>query len=161
SKHWAEENPLNAMLRAIGIRNLKKAHAVRLVSEEQKLRLVQELGLAADRLTVIPVSVSFEPSKLDRNTCKANLSPSLSGSKVVLFGGRLVPMKNLALWVDVAKEVLARNPDTRFLVAGDGSQVSEVKSRVCATGLGEAFVFLGPVPYRELPQVYGAADIFL
>ena len=161
SEHWSEESRLNPIRRTIGIRTLRRSDAIRVVSEEQKLKLVQKIGIPAHRLRVVPVSVSFEPTKLDRDTCKANLSPRLIGRKVVLFVGRLVAQKNMALWIDVAKAVFARDPDTRFLIAGDGPQAAEIESRSRACGLDEAFVFLGCVPYKQLPEVYAAAELFL
>lgn len=161
SNEWLKESYLNPLRRHIASRVLKKANAVRVVSQEQKRKLVSKLGLLSESIYVVPVGVSFTPTNRDREYCKANIHPSLSGHQVVLFVGRLYPPKNLKLWVDVAQHVLARAPETRFLVAGDGPLMESTKGYVQEKGLLSAFIFLGSVPYQKLPEIYGAADMFL
>ncbi len=161
SADWLKENRLNAVRRRIASSLLKKADAVRVVSQEQKRKLVENIGVPVKSIHVIPVGVSFSPTKEEKEFCKAAIHPSLSGNKVVLFVGRLYAPKNMHLWIDVAQQVLARAPDTRFLIAGDGPLRKEIQNRVQSKGLAAAFVFLGNVAYQKLPEVYGAADLFL
>lgn len=161
SAEWLKESRLNPLRRLIAGYVLKHADAVRAVSSQQKRVLVQQMNLNADRIHVIPVGVSLKPSGRSREECKQSLPVCLVGHQTVLFVGRFCSQKNLSLWVDVAQHIREALPKTVFLLAGDGPQFQETKNLVWAKGLSEAFVFLGSVPYHLLPDVYGAADLFL
>ncbi len=161
SRDWLRESRLNP-LRLVAARYvLRRADAVRVVSGEQKRKLVEKLGLAPDSIHVIPVGVSFRPTSKSRDTCKAEVHSALPGHRVVLFVGRLYAPKNLGLWIDVAEQVLRRKPETRFLIAGNGPLYDELLARVKSARLDQFIIFLGSVPYENLPEVYGAADLFL
>ncbi|MEL7357728.1 MAG: glycosyltransferase family 4 protein [Cyanobacteria bacterium J06560_6] len=161
SVDWLREHPLNRLKAFIARRTLKQASAVRVVSTVQKEKLVRSLPVAAERIHVIPVGVSFQPTSKTKEACKSALSKDLLGHPVVLFVGRLCTQKNLPLWVEVAYQVHAQAPDTRFVIAGDGHMRANIQQAVCAKGLDAAFLFLGNVDYQDLPEVYGAADVFL
>lgn len=161
SQDWRRESRLNP-LRFIAARYvLRRADAVRVVSRDQKRKLVKRLGLAPDSIHVIPVGVSFKPTSKSKDACKAEVHSALSGHKVVLFVGRLYAPKNLELWVDVAEQVLRSEPETRFLIAGNGPLYGELLARVKNAKLDQSIIFLGNVPYQNLPEVYGTADVFL
>ena len=161
SEYWLREHRLNPLRRLIARYILKQADAVRVVSHQQKRTLVQQMNLDAANIHVIPVGVNFKPTDLGRDACKQKLNGRLVGRQTVLFVGRFYPPKNLSLWVDVAIRVRSALPETVFMMAGDGPQFHEIQDLVRVNGLDEAFIFLGSVPYNQLPEVYGAADLFL
>ena len=161
SKDWLWESFLNPLKWLIANYTLRRADKIRAVSQEQKQKLVQSLGLDAEDIHIIPVGVSFRPTTKTRHECQANLSSKLLGKKVVLFVGRLYAQKNPALWVDVVQQIYAKLPNTCFLIAGDGPLMEETQKRVQDKGLEDAFVFLGNVAYQNLPEVFGAADMLL
>ena len=79
---------------------------------------------------------------------------------IVLFVGRLVMEKNLALLIDAAQKVLNKIPNAKFVIAGKGPAEQDYKDMVRARGLSDSFVFAGFVPDAELPGLYTAADAF-
>jgi len=161
SKDWLNESRFNPLRRFIALRTLKGATSVRVVSQEQRRKLINKLGMSADSIHVIPVGVSFKPTEKDQAACKQAITPAMSGHLVVLFVGRLVEQKNMHLWIEVAQQVLQAMPDARFLIAGDGNLMPEIKGVVNSKGLEHAIIFLGNEPYDKLPEIYGAADLFL
>jgi len=161
SQDWLQENPLNRIKRLIAQYTLHRADAVRAVSQVQKQKLVEQLNLNPDKVHVIPVGVSFQPSQRTKNDCQQTIIRNSRGKKVILFVGRICAQKNLALWVSVAQQVHQLQPDTHFVIAGDGAMRHEVQQQVNAAELDTAFTFLGNVAYAELPTVFGAADVFL
>lgn len=161
SQEWLRESRINPLRSRIARYVLGCADAVRVVSGEQKRKLVENMGLAAASIYIIPVGVSFKPTSNPKDVCKARVHPTLPGHKVVLFVGRLYAPKNMHLWIDVAEQVLRQEPETRFVVAGSGPLHDELLMRVRKSGLDQFIIFLGNVPYDNLPEVYGAADLFL
>jgi 1,2-diacylglycerol 3-alpha-glucosyltransferase len=84
---------------------------------------------------------------------------SLDGP-MVLFVGRLVVEKNLALLVDAAQKVVNKMPNVKFVIAGKGPAEQYYKDLVKSAGLTSNFVFAGFVQGSELPALYRAADVF-
>ena len=77
---------------------------------------------------------------------------------IVLWAGRLVRWKGLAIGLKVAKAV--RTQDVRFLVAGWGRrQWAERYAR--RLGLNDRVVFLGRLSWQEMQQRFAEADLFM
>jgi glycosyltransferase involved in cell wall biosynthesis len=77
---------------------------------------------------------------------------------IVLWSGRLVRWKGLAICLRVAKA--ARTQDVRFLVAGWGRhQWAERYAR--RLGLNDRVVFLGRLSWQEMQQRFAEADLFM
>lgn len=161
SGDWLKESRLNPLRRFIARRVLRQADAVRVVSQEQKRKLISKINLSANTIHIVPVGVSFKPTANEKEHCKAVLHPDLAGHQVVLFVGRLTPQKNMGLWLDVVAKIQRYKPETRFVIAGDGPLMAELQAAACRKGLESSLLFLGNVPYENLPMIYGAADVFL
>lgn len=91
-----------------------------------------------------------------------------AGSPVVLYAGRLVPLKNIPLLVEIFAAIRKKIPEARLLVAGDGPLRGELISRAARSGLSCAaapsradVVLAGDLPHEAMPGVYAAADILL
>jgi glycosyltransferase involved in cell wall biosynthesis len=143
-------------------RFIKRWLAFKLLKQYTAIRTVGE-GIAREmkarhmhnNIYVIPVPVSMMLSGDDDHAGSRDDSP------VVLFVGRLVPIKNLSLWIEIAQLIAKAYPATRFLIAGDGPERMELERLVAAKGLREAVSFLGYVPYKELKALYKRASVFL
>jgi glycosyltransferase involved in cell wall biosynthesis len=79
---------------------------------------------------------------------------------VVLSVSRLVPIKNVGLFVDAIAVARNRRPDVRAVVVGDGPIESALKQRASALGIADAIRFAGYVDQQTLPRWYRAADVF-
>jgi glycosyltransferase involved in cell wall biosynthesis len=79
---------------------------------------------------------------------------------VVLSVSRLVPIKNVALFVDAIAVARNRRPDIRAVVVGDGPLEPALRQRASALGIADAIRFAGYVDQQELPHWYRAADLF-
>lgn len=79
---------------------------------------------------------------------------------MVLFVGRLVVEKNLALLIDAAQKVVNKMPNAKFVIGGKGPAEQYYKDMVKSRGLSDSFVFAGFVADAELPALYKAADVF-
>lgn len=57
--------------------------------------------------------------------------------------------------------VIVKTIDCRLIVAGRGTQVKEFKMMIQNLGLSEYINYVGPVPYKKLPEVYRQMDLFV
>ena len=81
------------------------------------------------------------------------------GAPVAAYVARLVSVKNLPLFIDVARSVLALLPAAYFLVGGDGPMRDALQAMIDGYGVGSHVRLLGF--QEDLPDVYHAADVFL
>jgi starch synthase len=95
----------------------------------------------------------------------ANLRASLlgPGDRVVLFAGRLNPMKGVTFLVESAARVAAARPAVRYALVGgaDNRGYGEAVRRAIARhpALEGRVLFLGKVPRHQLALLYRAADL--
>lgn len=128
------------------------------VSNELKLILVEQFGLAPDRISILfngVDSARFRPSDRLAARLKLGLRPE---RRVVLNVARLSPEKRH----DLLFTALARCPDRDFdlHLVGGGPLDQQLKFLVQRAGLSERVVFQGGIPHSQLPDWYAAADLF-
>lgn len=129
---------------------------------EEAAHLASLYGAASERVEVVPPGVDhllFHPG--DRSRARAELG--VTSRRVLLFAGRIQPLKGL----DLAVEALARldDPDVMLLVVGgpsgpDGpAELARVRELVEELAVGPQVRFLRPRPHPELVRCYQAADV--
>jgi D-inositol-3-phosphate glycosyltransferase len=86
---------------------------------------------------------------------------------LVLFAGRVQPLKGLDVAIR-AFEIVARSlPDARLLVVGGASgergpaEMAAMLDLVAELGLADRVAFHPPLPHREVPVAYRAADVLV
>ncbi len=77
----------------------------------------------------------------------------------LLFAGRLVPLKGVALVLEAMAS--CRNTALRLRVAGDGPQRNALETLAASLGLEDRVDFLGHLPRDALNQEYATADAFV
>lgn len=78
---------------------------------------------------------------------------------VILFVARFQAVKNHEMLISAFSRLLPRCPQARLVLAGSGPLEGRIRDRCRAEGLAERVMFLGEVPFTELPDVYAAADL--
>ncbi|MBE3072716.1 MAG: glycosyltransferase family 4 protein [Acidobacteria bacterium] len=76
---------------------------------------------------------------------------------VLLFAGRLVPVKNLPLLLDAFARAVARLPHARLIIAGDGVCRSALEAQARALGVAHLVRFTGWSD--DMSALYRVADI--
>lgn len=82
-------------------------------------------------------------------------------SKFVFCAARLVPVKNFQLFLDTAKLVEYKHPDTVFLIAGSGPDFFSLQEYATEIGISANVQWLGPLYGKDLVDAYHASDVFL
>ena len=163
SEYWIKEHWLNRFRRLVSFWVIKRADGIRVVSRALKENLINQLNISKEKISIVPVGVSFSIMNdiKDKNYFKGLIDKSLEEKPVVLFVGRFYAPKNLELWVDVAQKVRKTIHETCFVMAGEGTQLENIKELVRKKGLSDSFFFLGKVGHSKLPEIYASADVFL
>jgi glycosyltransferase involved in cell wall biosynthesis len=74
---------------------------------------------------------------------------------------RLFPLKGHEELMDAAPAVVARQPDVRFVLIGDGILLDQLRERARKAGIFENFVFAGLIPRERIPEMLSAMDVLV
>jgi glycosyltransferase involved in cell wall biosynthesis len=81
---------------------------------------------------------------------------------LVLYTGTFEAYQGLDLLFEAARVVLARRPDTRFVLAGGRpDQIAAAKADAGRAGVASAVIFAGQRPAEEIPMFLDAADLLV
>jgi glycosyltransferase involved in cell wall biosynthesis len=92
----------------------------------------------------------------------ANLKKELnltSGEKVLGFVGALSPQKGLVFLIDAVEKLLARFPNIKCLLIGEGEQEPALKAKIQQKQLDANFVF--PGQRYDIPALLKLMDVFV
>jgi len=116
--------------------------------------------------TWIPYGVDidhFRPlttaTRADRRTAIATLQGIDSSAPWIMAVGRLVYKKGFDRLVAALPAIRARAPGAVLLIAGEGPLRDKLTRQAEELGVSEAVHLIGAVSHRELPELYGAADV--
>lgn len=124
------------------------------------------------KMTIIPpgVDISFFTPK-DKEEAKKNIG-ALQSDKILLFVGRIEPLKGLDMLMYALKVLIMKNPELRvdlWIVGGDISQPKELWSKQLTMlqqlkellHLSTRVKFVGLKKQEELPDYYNAAEMVI
>jgi glycosyltransferase involved in cell wall biosynthesis len=122
--------------------------------------LIRDRFVAEDRVSVVfngaPLDQFAPRSRDDGYAVRAELGLPMN-APVITTIGRLNPQKGHATLIASAVWVLARVPDARFLIAGDGDLMPTLKALAEEKGVAESFVFAGH--RTDIPEILAATDV--
>jgi D-inositol-3-phosphate glycosyltransferase len=129
---------------------------------EEGSQLCRLYGADDDRVEILPPGVDhrlFSPGSKQ----EARAALGLPGKRVLLFVGRIQPLKGL----DLAVRTLAEIDDATLWVVGGPSgtdgpgELGRVRALAGELGVAERILFLPPQPHHLLVDFYRAADVCL
>jgi glycosyltransferase involved in cell wall biosynthesis len=110
-------------------------------SEAVARHLRDEVGLSPERLRVIPNGLDF--AEIDRVPPARRDELGLRGDvPLIVWAGRMDPVKNLETLIDVFAEV-RRRVTVQLLLMGDGPQRQRIQTRVAMRGVQSSVTFAG------------------
>ncbi|MEE9490803.1 MAG: glycosyltransferase [Dehalococcoidia bacterium] len=128
---------------------------------EERDDLIGIYGAHPDMVSIIPCGIDlglFHP--MDRWKARSELG--LDDSRVLLFAGRIEPIKGIDILLR-AVALLTDGGGVRLLVVGGDAASAHEVARLCALagglGIGDKVTFLGAVEHGRMPLFYSAADL--
>lgn len=117
-------------------------------------------GLPAQRALTIHNGIPVRPDGREdatRGACRAELGIP-DDAPLVLCVGRLAEVKGFGYLLSAMPELLARQPETRLCIAGDGPLQDDLAAQIERLGLGERVRLLGR--RSDVERLLSAADVF-
>jgi glycosyltransferase involved in cell wall biosynthesis len=141
---------LNSFIYRVNL-HLMASHfdGVAVVSRNIEEHFVGDLGFSASRVRVI------------HNGLRLPLVPEVGWAAELIVGsaGRLFPVKDYPLMVEIAREVRAQEPSVGFALAGEGPERGRIEDLCGRYRLGDSFELCGEV--REMTAFYRRLGLYL
>jgi D-inositol-3-phosphate glycosyltransferase len=131
---------------------------------DEVTQLVELYGADASRIEIVPPGVDhafFSPG--DRRGARAALG--LGDHPVLLFVGRIQPLKGLTVAIGALAELSSRHPDAVLVAVGGQSglggseEMAAAQALIARHGLQDRVRFVAPQPHHMLSTYYRAADV--
>lgn len=147
------ENNRNDIVYGMEREGMMAADTVCAVSDLTRNIVIDKYGIPAEKVytlhnAVIPVDKQVERKKF-------------VNEKIVTFLGRVTFQKGPDYFVETAKRVLEKDPNVRFVLAGDGDMMQHVISRVAELGISDRFHFTGFLRGADIDTMFGMSDVYV
>ena len=151
---------------------LKRASIVRALSNRLKKRLIDEFGIAEEKINVVPIYVDVHKMGLDVRTLSKEDSIAFLKSKEkfhaeysskinFLTVSRLVPIKRIGKQLRAIKALIHTYPNIMLHIAGSGPEEARIKQEVATLGLLDHVIFYGYQTGYALGMLYLECDAFI
>jgi D-inositol-3-phosphate glycosyltransferase len=150
-------------------RLLTLADGIIAANPDERADLIWRMGVPTEKVCTIPPGVDlqlFQPRSKAASRAELGIAPD---ERVVLFVGRIDPIKGIDTLIDAAQIMLSTSvePTPTFLIVGgdldaDGAPVGPlagVAESIAQRGIADRFRLVGSQPQDQLPIFYGAADV--
>jgi hypothetical protein len=121
------------------------------VSNFTATNITKHYGISPEKISVVHNGSSV---------AKPFTAPRKYNEKTVLFVGRITRQKGPELFVDIARRVLHKNPDTRFVMAGVGDNFRSVVEKSSYQSLGNRVHLTGFLNGEKLKQLFAVSDVY-
>ncbi len=140
----------------------RAGRTARLITVSDALRdeLIREYGIAPALITTVHNGLDLAPF-LDRGDRAGARDRYGLPPDALVFGiaARFAPQKAMDVLVATAPIVLAAHPESRYLLAGDGPLLAQVRDSATVTGFGDRILF--PGFERDVPELLAALDVYV
>lgn len=129
------------------------------VSEPTKENLVENWGVAAEKISIIPngVNVALFQQEVDTNQIRAELG--LHDAPVVMFVGGFQMWHGLDKLLEAVAVVSKILPEVRLLLVGDGPARPFVEENIHRLNLEKCVTITGFLPHARIPKLLAIADV--
>jgi glycosyltransferase involved in cell wall biosynthesis len=158
---WYKQVPMRMMERYLGRDTLAGADRV-LVRAPSLIPRLLELGAEKDRIVVTPSGIRDESLGVFDGS-KFRMKHNIQGEPLILYLGRMNPLKGPQYLLDAAPAILKEFPDASFAFVGpDQSGYAEsLRARAAKLGVGPHVHFTGPIyDFDEKMEAYASCQVF-
>ena len=132
---------------------MSAADAVCAVSDLTRNIVINKYGIPAEKVFTLHNAVEPNDKVVERK--------KFVKEKIVTFLGRVTFQKGPDYFVETAKRVLEKDPDVRFVLAGDGDMMPHIIERVAELGISDHFHFTGFLRGDDINKMFGMSDVYV
>jgi len=140
---------------------LKKADLITCDGTYIRDTMIEKFGTDYSKIKIIYFGIDtekFSPGPKNRNLIE---KLKIQNSPVVISLRSFEPIYDIKTLIEAIPLVLKKIPNTKFIIAGKGSQEEELKNLAKKLKVLESIRFIGFISHEELPQYLRIADIYV
>lgn len=147
------ENNRNDIVYNMEREGMSAADTVCAVSDLTRNIVIEKYGIDANKVYTLHNAVVPSDKKVTRD--------KFVKEKIVTFLGRVTFQKGPDYFVETAKLVLDKDPNVRFVLAGDGDMMQHIITRVAELGISDRFHFTGFLRGDDIDKMFGMSDVYV
>lgn len=147
------EHRINDLVYGLEKYGMMEADAVCAVSDLTRKTVIEKYGIPAEKVYTLHNAVEPTGKQIDRG--------KFVKEKIVTFLGRVTFQKGPEYFVESAKKVLEKDPNVRFVLAGDGDLMPKVIEHVAELGISDRFHFTGFLRGSDIDTMFGMSDVYV
>lgn len=156
----AGSHNVNPKVLEIEKQGMQEADLIVAVSDWTRQILISNYGVSAGKIAVVHNGISHEKGiQTDKKRRRRQAFPM--ARHMVTFLGRVTYQKGPGYFVDAARIVLDKFPDTHFVMAGSGDLLPAMIERVAALKLSSQFHFTGFLRREQVEEVWALSDVYV
>jgi len=136
---------------------LREADLVIANSDWTRSNVLEAYDVEEEKIEVVHWGIEFDDETADTSDA-SRLNDEYN---LVLFLGRITVQKGPDYFIDAAAEVLEHEPETRFVMAGDGDMLPSVIEQAADLGIRDNVIFTGWLEDDEVNRIFQTADLFV
>jgi L-malate glycosyltransferase len=133
-----------------------EADHVTCVSEELK-EGTEGLGIASDKISMFPMGADEKFLNVGKN--RSGIEDK--GPFTILSNRNLLPLYNVRLLIQAIPMILEKEPKTRFLIAGDGTERDNLTKEAKHLNVEQSIQFLGRLSHDSMPELLARCDVYV
>jgi glycosyltransferase involved in cell wall biosynthesis len=155
-----EARLISMIKKQLAVFTLKKADVITCDAKHMK-EAMKKLGVPQEKIELIYFGVDtrkFSPGNKS-NILKTKLETY--DSPTVISLRNLEPIYDVETLIKSAPIVLEKIPETKFVIAGKGSEEQKLKELAKSLGVKNNVKFIGFIPNQELPEYLNTVDVYV
>jgi len=152
----------NGRIMELERQGMMAADRVIAVSYKTKTQLIEKYGIDPRKIEVVYNATDVPHAGGGRESAAAGEHKALrKKQKTVLFLGRLTQQKGPDYFLRAAQKVLSVEPDVKFVIAGKGDLLDDLKELAGELGIKRKVVFTGFLKKDPVSKAFKAADVYV
>ena len=147
---------INQAVYEIEKKGMQEADKIIAVSAFTKKIIINRYGIPENKIKIVHNGVIPHTE----NKIKIKFLPTKK-NKVVTFLGRITFQKGPDYFVEAAKKVLDRYPDTHFVMAGNGDMLNRMIKRVAELRMSSRFHFTGFLKGADTDRMFLMSNVYV
>ncbi len=148
-------NP-NPSIAKIEKQGLDAANLIIANSNFTKKNVIDHYNITPNKIRVVHWGIEE-----DTPAYHLHFSSPLKKERIVLFLGRITLQKGPDYFLEAARKVLEFEPNTTFVIAGNGDMLPSLMFRTAALGLSQKVLFTGFLMGDDVHKAFQLADLYV
>jgi glycosyltransferase involved in cell wall biosynthesis len=124
---------------------------------ELQAKGIEKMGVGGEKISTIPMGIDESFLEVGKHR-----EETLNGQPYTILSNRnLLSFYNVSLLIRAIPMVVKEEPNTMFLIAGDGPERENLEREARNFDVSPSVQFLGRVPHEKMPNLLSKVDIYV